>query len=96
MKKFEVELHGLCVITLPGFIDAENAEIANGKFIKQIGAIPNKIGGYAVSFENVVLPNGLVLETLDIAIKGLNDESTLKELSSGFDTVEVDDNGNYI
>ena len=68
MKKFEVCANGLVSLFISN-IEAENKEIANGKVLELLGCEPNQLGGYSLTFENLKLPNGVVLDELSMCFK---------------------------
>jgi len=92
MKKFEVEATGLVSLFIDN-IEAENKEIANGKVLELLGCEPNELGGYSVTFENLRLPNGIVLDELSMCFKTfVVPDDIVKDLNECFNTDEIEEN----
>jgi hypothetical protein len=90
MKKFEVEATGLVSLFIDN-VEAENKEIANGKVLELLGCEPNELGGYSVTFENIRLPNGIVLDELSMCFKTFVEPNDIvKDLNECFNTDEIE------
>ena len=92
MKKFEVEATGLVSLFIDN-VEAENKEIANGKVLELLGCEPNELVGYSVTFENIRLPNGIVLDELSMCFKTFVEPNDIvKDLNECFNTDEIEEN----
>jgi hypothetical protein len=92
MKKFEVCANGLFSLFVDK-VEAENKEIANGKVLELLGCEPNQLGGYSLTFENLKLPNGVVLDELSLSFKSFVKKDIVNDLKECFITDEIDENG---